>query len=73
MLPDTDYPKVGVGATANFGWLLLIATSFVIPSISDLLGTSLPLPMGQVFLNVLGKRGMLTIWSFIIVVQVRVS
>ncbi|KAJ7807258.1 APC amino acid permease [Mycena olivaceomarginata] len=60
---------VGVGATASFGWLLLIATSFVIPSISDLLGTSLPLPMGQVFLNVLGKRGMLTIWSFIIVVQ----
>ncbi|KAJ7156910.1 amino acid transporter [Mycena crocata] len=60
---------VGVGATASFGWLLLIATSFVIPSIEDLLGTSLPLPMGQVFLDVLGKRGMLIIWSFIIVVQ----
>ncbi|KAF8196851.1 amino acid transporter [Mycena galopus ATCC 62051] len=60
---------VGVGATASLGWLILIATSFVIPSISDLLGTSLPLPMGQVFLDVLGKRGMLTIWSFIIVVQ----
>ncbi|KAJ7777309.1 APC amino acid permease [Mycena metata] len=60
---------VGVGATASLGWLLLIATSFVIPSISDLLGTTLPLPMGQVFLDVLGKRGMLIIWSFIIVVQ----
>jgi len=60
---------VGVGATASFGWLLLISTSFVIPSVGDLLGTSLPLPMGQVFLDVLGKRGMLTIWSFIIVVQ----
>ncbi|KAJ7027901.1 APC amino acid permease [Mycena alexandri] len=60
---------VGVGATASLGWLLLIATSFVIPSIGDLLGTTLPLPMGQVFLDVLGKRGMLIIWSFIIVVQ----
>ncbi|KAJ7173578.1 APC amino acid permease [Mycena filopes] len=60
---------VGVGATASLGWLLLIATSFVIPSIGDLLGTTLPLPMGQVFLDVLGKRGMLVIWSFIIVVQ----
>jgi hypothetical protein len=47
-----------VGATASLGWLLLIATSFVIPSIGDLLGTNLPLPMGQVFLDVLGKRGM---------------
>ncbi|KAF7317740.1 hypothetical protein MKEN_00861800 [Mycena kentingensis (nom. inval.)] len=60
---------VGVGATAGFGWLLLIATSFVVVSIDDLLGTSLPLPMGQVFLDVLGKPGMLAIWSFIIVVQ----
>lgn len=60
---------VGVGATAGLGWILLIAISFVIPSISDLLTTTLPLPMGQVFLNVLGKRGMLTIWSFIVVVQ----
>ncbi|KAJ6624886.1 amino acid transporter [Mycena sp. CBHHK59/15] len=60
---------VGVAATASFGWLILIATSFVIPSIDELLGTSLPLPMGQVFLNVLGKRGMLIIWSFIIIVQ----
>ena len=28
--------------------------------------------MGQLFLDVLGKRGMLTIWSFIIVVQVSI-
>ncbi|KAF7289110.1 hypothetical protein HMN09_01359200 [Mycena chlorophos] len=58
---------VGVGATASLGWLLLIATSFVVVSIPDLIGTTLPLPMGQVFLDVLGKRGMLAIWSFIIV------
>jgi hypothetical protein len=61
---------VGVAATASLGWLLLIAVSFVIPSISDILASELPLPMGQVFLDVLGKRGMLAIWSLIIVVQV---
>ncbi|KAJ6469717.1 APC amino acid permease [Mycena vitilis] len=60
---------VGTCATACFGWLLMIVISFVIPSIDNLLGTSLPLPMGQVFLNVLGKRGMLIIFSFIIIVQ----
>ncbi|KAF8909269.1 amino acid/polyamine transporter I [Gymnopilus junonius] len=60
---------VSVIGTATLGWLLLIATSFAIPSVSDILGSDLPLPMGQVFLNVLGKRGMLAIWSLIIVVQ----
>lgn len=63
---------VGVGATAGLGWLLLIATSYAVPSIPDLLGSELPLPMGQVFLDVLGKRGMLAIWSCIIIVQVRI-
>ena len=52
------------------GWLLLISISFAIPSVSDILATNLPLQLGQVFLNVLGKRGMLAIWSMIIVVQV---
>ncbi|KAI0328237.1 amino acid transporter [Cubamyces sp. BRFM 1775] len=60
---------VGVGATASLGWLLFIAASFATASVSQLLGTDLPLPMGQLFLNVLGKRGMLAIWSLIIVVQ----
>ena len=61
---------IGVGATAAFGWLLLIAASFATTSVTDLLDTTLALPMGQLFLNVLGKRGMLAIWSLIIVVQV---
>ncbi|KAF9075393.1 amino acid transporter [Rhodocollybia butyracea] len=60
---------VGVGATAGLGWVLLIVVSFVTPSISNLVSSDLPLPMGQVFLNVLGKKGMLTIWSLVIVVQ----
>ncbi|KAI0749049.1 amino acid transporter [Fomes fomentarius] len=60
---------VGVGATASLGWLLYIAASFAAASIPDLLASPLPLPMGQLFLDVLGKRSMLAIWSHIIVVQ----
>ena len=62
---------VGVGATQFFGWLIYIAASFATTSVSDLLSSTLPLPMGQLFLNVLGKHGALAIWSCIIVVQVR--
>ena len=61
---------VGVAATATLGWLSYIAASFALVSVSDLLATELALPMGQLFLDVLGKRGMLAIWSLIIVVQV---
>ena len=60
---------IGVGATASLGWLLFIAASFAAASVPDLLASPLPLPMGQLFLDVLGKRGMLAIWSLIIVVQ----
>lgn len=64
---------VSVFATSSLGWLLFIAASFATASVDDILGTDLPLPMGQLFLNVLGKRGMLAIWSFIIVVQVLIA
>jgi amino acid transporter len=64
---------VGVGATASLGWLLFIAASFATTSVSATLSSTLPLPMGQLFFDVLGKRGMLAIWSFIIVVQVFLS
>ena len=63
---------VGVGATQFFGWLIYIAASFATTSVPDLLTTTLPLPMGQLFLNTLGKHGTLAIWSCIIVVQVGV-
>jgi hypothetical protein len=62
---------IGVAGTASLGWILLIAASFATASVPDLLTTTLPLQMGQLFLSTLGKKGMLTIWSFIIVVQVR--
>lgn len=60
---------VGVFGTQALGWLLLIACSFATASVASLLTSALPLPMGQLFLDVLGKRGMLVIWCFIIVVQ----
>lgn len=59
----------GVAGTAILGWLTLIAASFALASVPDLLTSTLALPMGQLFLDVLGKKGMLAIWSFIIVVQ----
>jgi hypothetical protein len=58
--------------TSTFGWLLLIAASYASSSVSDLLTSDLPLPMGQLFLNNLGKEGMLALWSLIIIVQVRI-
>jgi len=60
---------IGVAGTAGLGWILLIAASFATSPVSDILATKLPLPMGQLFLTTLGKRGMLIIWGFIIVVQ----
>ncbi len=62
---------VAVGGTQLFGWLTYIAASFATASVADLLTTTLPLPMGQLFFNVIGKHGMLAIWSCIIIVQVR--
>ncbi|KAN0126751.1 Amino acid/polyamine transporter I [Russula decolorans] len=60
---------LAVGGTQLFGWLTYIAASFATASVPDLLTTTLPLPMGQLFFNVVGKHGMLAIWSCIIVVQ----
>ncbi|EIW52380.1 amino acid transporter [Trametes versicolor FP-101664 SS1] len=58
-----------VAAVGGMGWLLIIAVSFATVSVPALLETDLALPMGQVLLDVLGKRGMLAIWSFTIIAQ----
>lgn len=44
---------LGTISVLVLGWSLLMAVSFAIPSASEILGTSIPLLMGQVFLNVL--------------------
>ncbi|KAI5122016.1 hypothetical protein M0805_008008 [Coniferiporia weirii] len=60
---------ISVIATAFLGWLSMIAASFTLVSVPALLETKLALPMGQLFLDVLGKKGMLTVWSLIIMVE----
>jgi len=60
---------LAVSGTASIGWLIYIAASFATASVDDLLASSLPLPFGQLILDVLGKQAMLAIWSLIIVVQ----
>lgn len=57
--------------TEVFGWLFLISASYATTSVGDLLASDLPLPMGQLFLNALGKKGMLAIWCLLISIQVR--
>ncbi|KAG1724453.1 uncharacterized protein EDB91DRAFT_1170934 [Suillus paluster] len=41
----------------------------MLPPWFQILQTKLALPLGQVFLNVLGKKGALTLWSSITVLQ----
>ena len=56
----------GVAVTAIFGWLLFIAASFATPSVPAVIAADYPMPMGKVFLDALGKRGMLAVWSLVI-------
>ncbi|KAH9850200.1 amino acid transporter [Lenzites betulinus] len=60
---------VSVAAVGSMGWILIIAASFATVSVPALLDTDLALPMGQLLLDVLGKRGMLAVWSFTIIAQ----
>ncbi|KAL4249810.1 Amino Acid-Polyamine-Organocation Transporter [Abortiporus biennis] len=60
---------VSVASVGSMGWLVLIAASYATTSVTDLLSTKLSLPMGQLYLDVLGKKGMLAMWSLIIIVQ----
>ncbi|KAI0824004.1 amino acid transporter [Trametes gibbosa] len=60
---------VSVAAVGSMGWILIVAASFATVSVPALLETDLALPMGQLLLDVLGKRGMLAVWSFTIVAQ----
>lgn len=60
---------VSVASVASLGWILCIAASYAIVSVPDLLATQLSMPMGQLYLDVIGKRWMLVIWSMTCVVQ----
>ncbi|EJF60961.1 amino acid transporter [Dichomitus squalens LYAD-421 SS1] len=58
-----------VAAVGGLGWIYLICASFALASVPALLETKLALPMGQILLDVLGKRGMLAVWSFTLASQ----
>lgn len=61
---------VGVLGTEILGWLMYIAVSFVTYSVPDVLQSQFALTLGEVFLNVLGKKGALALWWSIAVLQV---
>jgi amino acid transporter len=60
---------VGVGVTEILGWLYYIAASYATTSVADIMETKLALPLGQVYLNVLGKKGALALWCSITLLQ----
>jgi len=60
----------GVLGTSILGLLLLIGASFAShPSVTSIVDSNLSMPMGQVYLDTLGKKGMLAVWSLCIAVQ----
>ncbi|KAN0087464.1 Amino acid/polyamine transporter I [Tylopilus felleus] len=60
---------VGVLGTEILGWLMYIAVSFATYSVPDVLQSQFALTLGEVFLNVLGKKGALALWWSIAVLQ----
>ncbi|KXN84937.1 hypothetical protein AN958_11879 [Leucoagaricus sp. SymC.cos] len=53
----------GVLGTETLGFLLMIGASFASSNISRIVNTNLAMPMGQVYLDTFGKKGMLAVWS----------
>ncbi|KAF9242599.1 amino acid transporter [Melanogaster broomeanus] len=60
---------VGVLGTEILGWLMFIAASFATYSVPDIVQSKLVLPMGDVYLAVLGKKGTLALWWSIAFLQ----
>ncbi|KAG9315891.1 amino acid/polyamine transporter I [Chiua virens] len=60
---------VSVLGTEILGWLMYIAISFATASVPETLQSSLALPIGDVFLNVLGRKGTFVLWWSMTVLQ----
>ncbi|KAJ3552055.1 hypothetical protein NP233_g12961 [Leucocoprinus birnbaumii] len=58
----------GVLGTQTLGLLLYIGASFASSNLQRILDSDLPMPMGQVYLDTFGKKGMLAVWSMCIFV-----
>lgn len=61
---------VAVLSTEILGWLMYIALSFAIASVPDVLRSNLALPIGDVYLNVLGRKGTFVLWWSMVLLQV---
>lgn len=61
---------VGVLGTEILGWLMYIAVSFATASVPVAIQSKLVLPIGDVFLNVLGRKGTFVLWWSMVVLQV---
>lgn len=61
---------VGVLGTEILGWLMYIAISFATASVPETVQSNLALPIGDVFLNVLGRKGTFVLWWSLAVLQV---
>ncbi|KAN0087468.1 Amino acid/polyamine transporter I [Tylopilus felleus] len=60
---------VGVLGTEILGWLMYIAVSFATASVPVAIQSKLVLPIGDVFLNVLGRKGTFVLWWSMVVLQ----
>jgi len=60
----------GVLGTEILGLLLLIGASFASSNITRIVNTDLSMPIGQLYLDTFGKKGMLAVWSTCVVLQV---
>ena len=60
----------GVLGTEILGLFVLIGASFASSDITRIVNTDLSMPIGQLYLNTFGKKGMLAVWSICIVLQV---
>ena len=60
----------GVLGMEILGLFLLIGASFASSDITRIVNTDLSMPIGQLYLNTFGKKGMLAVWGIYIVLQV---
>jgi len=60
----------GVLGTEILGLLLLIGASFASSDITRIVNTDLSMPMGQLYLDTFGKKGMLAVWSICVIIEV---
>ncbi|KND02747.1 uncharacterized protein SPPG_01830 [Spizellomyces punctatus DAOM BR117] len=59
-----------VSAMGVLGWATMLAISFVTTDVTSVVNSTLPLPMAQILLDNMGKKGMLAAWFFVTLTQI---